>query len=113
MLNLRLYHGRHAPDEEIDEKLNGGWGFDGPTLEGVIGLHWTYGVHIRVEFVDEQAAERARKLTGWEEWDSNVLGMLKWEDLIMTQVPEDNDDPDVAPEAVSSYYGDFALYQPA
>jgi hypothetical protein len=105
MLKLKLYHGRHTPDEEIDEKLNGGWGFDGPILEGITGMGWTYGVHLRVEFVDAAATEVARQLTGWEQWDTNVLCMIKCEDLIMTAVPKEE-----AP-AECAYYGDFALYQ--
>lgn len=36
-LYLRLFHGRHHPDENLDD-----WGFDGPYV-GPIELGWTYG----------------------------------------------------------------------
>lgn len=57
---LRMLHGRDAEDEKLL-----GWGFDGPTLEGIQWIHWTYG-SANIEFVDTAARDKARELTGWD-----------------------------------------------
>lgn len=37
-LSLRLFHGRNHPDEQLED-----WGFDGPVLGPLDGIHLTYG----------------------------------------------------------------------
>lgn len=37
-LSVRLFHGRKHPDERLDD-----WGFDGPVLGPLNGVHLTYG----------------------------------------------------------------------
>ena len=60
-LELYLIHGRDTAERELED-----WGPDGPRLQGVIGLHQTYGNGARVVFASRAAKEAARELTGWE-----------------------------------------------
>jgi hypothetical protein len=77
-MDLIQLHGRMTVDEDMK-----GWGFDGPTLKGVKAMHVTYCSTYALYFVDEDAANKARELTGWRFWDTNALelrfddGMLK------------------------------------
>jgi hypothetical protein len=62
-----LTHGRLNPrtgGTDIDGHDVDDWGFDGPTLEGCTGLHWTYG-EIRLCFLDEAHKNAAQLLTDW------------------------------------------------
>ncbi len=77
---LLLIHGRHDPDETLDD-----WGFNGPTLEGVEYLVVTYNSHYRLGFVDEASFLRAKELTGWEEWDDKQLLMQFHDDMVHTK----------------------------
>lgn len=90
---LYLLHGRNAPDEKLED-----WGFDGHRLQGVTGIHQTYGNPVNVFFVDREAMLNAKARTGWEEWDENALTMKWREDLVYT-----------IEGAVESYYGDWGL----
>lgn len=40
---LELFHGRHSPDEELDD-----WGFQGPVIGPMPFFHMTYGCHIKM-----------------------------------------------------------------
>lgn len=100
-LTMTLFHGRSPADaRELDpENARGGWGFDGPVLVGVIGLHATYGIStVRIEFIDEAHTEAARAATGWEVWDENQLLVAWHEDLIRTCEADG-----------FAYYGDWSL----
>ncbi|SEG42494.1 hypothetical protein SAMN02746093_02904 [Legionella quinlivanii DSM 21216] len=76
-MKIRLYHGRNNPEQEMDD-----WGFEGVTLDGVEGIIWTYGVP-RVYFVNENALQTAKDLTGWDALGDG-LEMHVFEDLIKT-----------------------------
>ncbi|KTD47499.1 hypothetical protein Lqui_2425 [Legionella quinlivanii] len=86
-MKIRLYHGRNNPEQEMDD-----WGFESVTLDGVEGIIWTYGVP-RVFFVNENALQIAKDLTGWDALGDG-LEMHVFEDLIKT-----ND----------GYFGDWEL----
>ena len=43
MVYLELFHGRHSPDEELDD-----WGFEGPILGPFPFVHITYGSDIKL-----------------------------------------------------------------
>ncbi|KTC69786.1 hypothetical protein Lbir_1926 [Legionella birminghamensis] len=77
-MKIRLYHGRNNPEQEMDD-----WGFEGVTLDGVEGIIWTYGVP-RVYFVNENALQIAKGLTGWDALGDG-LEMHVFEDLIKTK----------------------------
>lgn len=66
-MRLRIWHGRLDPDSgptdilgnEVDD-----WGFEGPELDHVTGISYTYGNNF-VHFLDEPACVLAQVLTGW------------------------------------------------
>lgn len=91
--DLVLLHGRHAPDEKLDD-----WGFNGPILSGVAWVHWTYG-HFNVAFCTKADRDAAKAATGWREVDDLVLGMPIHDDLVVITPP---DQP-------NAYFGDFEL----
>lgn len=93
-LKLHMFHGRHAPDEEMDD-----WGFDGPTLEGVEWFHVTYMVDFRVKFVSLEAMEAAMAKTGWEVGDELMLYVKHQNDLLKT-----------TENGKECYYGDWSLF---
>lgn len=72
-MELYLHHGRAKPEQAMEE-----WGPSGPRLQGVKGIHQTYGNPVNVFFVSVAAKEEARRLTGWDPWDSHALTM-RWE----------------------------------
>lgn len=87
-MKIRLYHGRNSPEQKIN-----GWGFDGPILNNVEGIVFTYGIP-RVFFDNELALEEARKLTGWEYHDDG-LEMRVFDEFIETK---------------DGFFGDWELY---
>lgn len=76
-MRLSLIHGRSHRCERLE-----GWGFDGPTLDGVAWVTMTYLSTLRVGFVDAAAAGAAQHLTGWETTDELILEARIEEDLI-------------------------------
>jgi hypothetical protein len=44
-------------------------------IEGVTGMYATYQSLLRVQFESAEAKEAAQALTGWEEWDSDMLAV--------------------------------------
>jgi hypothetical protein len=68
-MRLYMHHGRLDPNggatdedgNEIDD-----WGFTGPDLPNVEGMHVTY-TKMRLFFVDEAAKAYAKALTGWDD----------------------------------------------
>lgn len=91
---LYLSHGRKDIEQAMDD-----WGFDGPRLQGVTGLHQTYGDNQRVVFESVEACKAAQALTGWESWDDDQLTMRWEQDLVRT------DSADGA-----SFFGDWGLW---
>jgi len=49
MQYLRLFHGRHTPDEQLSD-----WGFDGPIFACVSGVSVTYACEIKFENQDDE-----------------------------------------------------------
>jgi hypothetical protein len=72
------------------------WGFNGPIIEGIKAVHYTYGfANIFFESVAEK--DQAQKLTGWEEWDSDALQMPLHYDMVRA----------ISPELGVCYFGDW------
>jgi hypothetical protein len=94
-MELYLHHGRDKPDQTMND-----WGPNGPRLQGVVGIHQTYGNPANVFFESPQACETARLLTGWENFEDKALTMA-WEDDLIRVLPPG------APAAV--YYGDWGI----
>lgn len=90
---LHLYHGRKDPAADMDD-----WGEDGPTLEGVVHLQWTY-TSINVLFATQEACETARAQTGW--------GPGSYENSLEMTFSGDMVDVVVASEIM--YFGDWCL----
>jgi hypothetical protein len=55
-----MIHGRYTIQQEKN-----GWGFNGPELQGIIGLKFIYG-ELTLWFDCIYKTRNARKLTGWE-----------------------------------------------
>ena len=103
MLKMHLFHGRNAPDEEMDD-----WGFSGPTLTGIESVNWTYG-ELRLEFATPDAARIAHGLTGWKGFtgpNSTELIVSIVEDMVVTR---ERFLADEEPEGVEKFYGDWHL----
>lgn len=83
MMELYLHHGRKTPDEALD-----GWGPNGPRLQGVKGIHQTYGGPVNVFFDSQSAMIEAKRLTGWDPWDDNALTMRWQEDCVHVHGPD-------------------------
>lgn len=93
-MRILLIHGRYDVDQEMDD-----WGFRGPHIEGIVALHATYLTTFAVWFLDKEAAEKARAMTGWKEWDENALEMRFNKDLLVAK--------DI--DGQTAYYGDWEL----
>lgn len=90
-MKMYIFHGRSNPKQKMED-----WGFDGPTLEDVIGVKTTYLNHIIITFANIEAFNKALVATGWEIWDQGGLALVATvhKDLL------------VAP---GGYYGDWSL----
>jgi hypothetical protein len=67
-MNLKIFHGRWTPDEEMDD-----WGFDGPVLTNIQYGHITYCEDMKVFFKTKEACEAAQARTGWRRDEENTL----------------------------------------
>ncbi len=69
-MKLRLYHGRIDPSTggtDLDGNLlYDDWGFEGPTLEGIEAVDFTYGNSCLV-FKTPEAYDAAERATEWDE----------------------------------------------
>ena len=90
-MELNLFHGRKTPDEQLDD-----WGFNGPLIQGIQDISWTYG-NLRLHFKDEASWIEARNQTGWEGMGDWSLDVAQEEDLIVTK---------------DGYFGDYHLSNP-
>lgn len=86
-MHLRLFHGRHTPDEQLSD-----WGFDGPTLGPLRYVHTTYAAVMHVGFVSKAAAA-ACGITVDEE--DPTLDLYIVDDLLVHD---------------GKYYGDWSVY---
>lgn len=91
-MDLILFHGRDTPDEDIDD-----WGFQGPTLHGVLDLHVTYMQTFTVWFNSRENFNAAHAATGWRKWDDLALEMQIEDELVV---------------AGGKYYGDWEIAVP-
>lgn len=93
---LYMFHGRVNPDEQLED-----WGFEGPTLDGIIGFHNTYLTTYRVKFVDKASYDKALTITGWNTWADASDLMLELQftgDMLYTVA-----------NGESKYYGDWGF----
>lgn len=84
-----MLHGRLDPKgsgTDYDGNEVDNWGFNGPTLSGVIGFHCTYGFdgHFNIWFESKEAAAAAAALTGWDLFDDCALTVEMEEDCLRT-----------------------------
>jgi hypothetical protein len=66
---LIIVHGRldpYGPATDLEGNEIEDWGFDGPRLEGVCGISFTYNT-FSLTFVDEESYKRAKALAGWKD----------------------------------------------
>ena len=91
-MKLTLFHGRYHPDEYMND-----WGFEGPTLEGIISIHGTYTAHLKIFFKNHKSYIEAQQLTGWHKWDENALEARYDSEMLITLT-----NPPV-------WYGDFSI----
>lgn len=96
MLDLYMSHGRRDPAEEMPD-----WGFDGPRLSNVIGIHETYRTTLRVIFADAESAKQAQRATGWDSWDTCELEAQIASDMLACDHRGDR-----------AYFGDWGLIEP-
>lgn len=89
---LYLFHGRTHPEENLDD-----WGFEGPTLKGVLYVHVTYMQTLTVGFNNKENFQKALTETGWRVWDDLTLEMSIVDDLVQTE---------------DGYFGDWELQVP-
>lgn len=87
-MKLRLFHGRHKPEQNLED-----WGFDGPLIQGIQDISWTYG-NLRLHFKDKTSWLEARNQTGWDGMGDWSLDVAQKDDLIVTK---------------DGYFGDFYL----
>lgn len=101
-MKLHLYHGRTTMEGPTDEDGNivDDWGFEGPVLEGVKALSWTYGCHY-VHFESKHACDLAQARVGWNNghFDSSLI-MAFEEDCVRTFNIKRNR---------SEFFGDWSL----
>jgi hypothetical protein len=110
MLTLHLFNGRINIDGSnpgldrttADGTLIDDWGFDGPKLEGVIGVHSIYG-NIQFVFDNDVNLAIAARATGWKIGND--------EDMLEMQVDEDRGDlvKILSPEGREEFFGDWDL----
>lgn len=93
-MELRLYHGRKDPDQDMEE--NGFWY---PVIPGVTRITVTYMYTWLVAFESEEIASRVSKATGWKVWDEMALSVTTHDDMIKAL----NADGDVC------YFGDWDI----
>lgn len=91
---LYLTHGRHDSAQDMDD-----WGFDGPRLQNVVGLHQTYSDDIKVVFKDRDSMLAAQRLTDWEEYDDRQLAMPRYDDMVLVRY-----------EGKQVFFGDWGLW---
>jgi hypothetical protein len=106
MQELYLLHGRTRLDENLDD-----WGFDGPRLQGVEGIHGTYG-NINIHFATEEDLIAAQQLTGWEKFGDNALTLRMAEDCVEVRGFDGHDNDKSPLTGATVYFGDWGLMTP-
>jgi len=93
-LQLRLFHGRADPDEDMDD-----WGFDGPIIRDIVAIHFTYMSDVNVFFASPGACLMAYYATGWERFDDVALNMKFYDGLVRLEHSDNT----------LEYYGDWEI----
>lgn len=103
MKTMRLIslHGRLKPDQEMDD-----WGFNGPTIEGIVAVHFTYG-EPHVFFARDEDANKAWEITDWEWFDDKALIARTFDDLLVMDNVEISEDGEVW--VGRAYFGDWEV----
>ena len=91
---ISLWHGRNNPDEAMED-----WGYEGPSIEGVEQLWFTYMGTIRVSFFSVADCAKAKALTGWDSWDHETLEIRVEGDCVRLD----------RPDGKAELYGDWSL----
>ncbi|WOF44313.1 hypothetical protein KNJ79_05120 [Sphingopyxis indica] len=97
---LHLFHGRNAPDEQLDD-----WGFDGPTIGPLEYVHVTYMCDIKIaahlDVIEEFFPEKFAEMKSW-------AGGRELSDVH----PTDHHLPvvDGLVEHDGKFYGDFSVF---
>ena len=89
MLYLKLHHGRHDPDQDMEET-----GFDGPEIGPLRSVGGTYTTHLMLSFVDGADAVKFGV-------DPAFPAINYHGDMLAHQMPGDD---------VVAYYGDWTVY---
>ncbi|QQS14686.1 MAG: hypothetical protein IPK81_11325 [Rhodospirillales bacterium] len=92
-MRLVTLHGRNYPRERLSD-----WGFDGPTLENVVAIHWTYG-NLNIFFHNDAAASHAQRETGWSHFEDCALTMRFERNLLVMRERDGH----------TRYYGDWEV----
>lgn len=88
MFYLKLYNGRHDPEQTMED-----FGFAGPEIGPLKSIHGTYTTHFMLSFVDEADAVKFGV-------DPNFLAIRFHEDMLCHQMPGES----------LAYYGDWTVY---
>lgn len=88
-MKLQLIHGRKTPDEQLND-----WGFNGTPITGIEYIHHTYNTTVTVGFKSLEDCQKAKFITGWQNWASCVLEMDFHEDMV---------------QSTEGYFGDYEL----
>lgn len=106
MMRLRLYHGRLQPKGPPSDRdgipTEGEWGFDGPLLEGIDHVDFTYGEWFLV-FATAEHYTHAKQQTCWLDGprENSLCIENRPADLIRTH--------NVLRDNRVEYFGDFIL----
>ncbi|MBD2745903.1 hypothetical protein IC232_04240 [Microvirga sp. BT688] len=103
MQELYLLHGRTRLEEDMED-----WGFNGPRLQGVDGIHVTYG-NINVHFAGDAYLLAAQQLTGWDRFGDTALTVRMAEDCVEVRGFNGHDNDNTPLTDATVYFGDWGL----
>jgi hypothetical protein len=106
MHELYLLHSRTRLDEDLED-----WGFQGPRLQEVDGIHVTYG-NINIHFASEAAMLAAQQLTGWDRFGDTALSLCMAEDCVDVRGFSGHDNHKNPLTGATVYFGDWGLMVP-
>lgn len=107
MMRMTITHGRHAPctgGTDLDGNEIDDWGFEGPTLEGVVGITFVYNNYY-VRFADPDSFQIAAEMTMWKPGPYELSLELKFEEDCLKLFN--------STRMRYEYFGDWGIYQPA
>ena len=106
MMRMFIMHGRLDPDTggtDLEGKEVDDWGFEGPSIDGVVGISYTYN-NFYLRFKDAESMQIAAALTGWEPGPMELALEMKFKSdcLELFNIQRFR----------SEYFGDWGIYQP-